>query len=196
MVGVVIELLALQAMFAMIGLDRTASPGSKRIKPALPLSQMRPCASLNSAINGVARQSFLARDDSEANGIGRGGRTHDAREAALVGRHPDPAFAVDLERIDGVGGQTRGVGGIMPEYLDDGAVRSRKIEAAVVGAEPHVALRVLGDGRHARRADGASAPGCAEGELADQAAWPGSITLAPPSCMPSQIRRREPSKWS
>ena len=78
---------------------------------------------------------------------------------------PSPS---DLERIDGVGGQTRGIRGIVPEYPDDGAVLLRKIEAAVVGAEPHVALQILGDGRDARRAD-RSANGRAEGELANHA---------------------------
>ena len=56
----------------------------------------------------------------------------------------------------------------MPEYPHDRAVPLRKIETAVVRPEPDVALRVLGDGRDARRADRA-ANGGAEGELANHA---------------------------
>jgi hypothetical protein len=143
--------------------------GSKRINPALPLSQMRPWSRSVRTINRVARQSFLARYHLEANGIGRGARPDDTREAAAVGRHPDSALRrrprahrrCSRAELVGSAGSCRNTLTTVPS----GRARSRPPSSVPSQTLP---CAVLGNRRDARRADRAAALRTV-GELADHA---------------------------
>ena len=151
-VRVVTEFLALQAMLAVVGLHG-AGFGIVAVQARIAAEPDATLGIAEHAVNRVARQALLARQDLEMDGIGRRLRPNHARDAAAVGPDPDPAFGVDLDGVDRIRGDARRVVRIVAEYFDDRSVRSREVEAAAIGPEPHVPLQVLGNRRDAARAD-------------------------------------------
>ena len=89
-----------------------------------------------------SRESDLKRMASGEAGV----PTTRARPPPSVATQILPS-GVGLERVDGVGWEAGRIGGVVPEHLDHRAVRPCEIEAAVVRADPHVALGVLGEWR-------------------------------------------------
>ena len=167
-VGAEVELLALQAVLAMVGLDARAL----RVVPGEPRIPAHPHAAggvRHHPVHGVAREALLARQHLEADGIGgRDGSLHQG-ESAAVGRDPHLVTRIHGERIDGVRGQAREVPRVVAEYLHDGTVRARQVEPAALGAEPEIPARVFRDRGDVGRADRARRAGAVR-QLADAAA--------------------------
>jgi len=168
MVGAEVELLALQAVLAVIALD-AAALGIVAHQAGVRAQPDAAAGVRHHPVHGVARQAFLAREHLEADRIRcRRGALHQG-EPAAVGPHPHPVARIHRQRVDRVCGQRPRVARVVAEHFDDRAVGARQVEPAAVGPHPQVAVRVLRDRRDVRGAERARRAGAVR-QLADASA--------------------------
>ena len=147
-VGVEVELLALQAVPLVKHLDRMRA----RLEPHQAVGGAQPQSVRRRRTRCRTPRGSAAgwRSSRNAPPARRRGAADDVVEAAAGGADPHLAAPIDVQREHGIVGETGRVAIVAPIVVEAAARAIEQIESAADGADPQIAERILGDGAGAR----------------------------------------------